>query len=65
MTESDYHRQYELYLRALDRWLKRLPGKPPAIGGVYYLFVRGMNGIDDTHGVFFSGSGSPTKRSRA
>ena len=65
MTESDYHHQYELYLQALDRWLKRLPGKPPAFGGVYYLFVRGMNGIDDAHGVFFSESGSPTNRSRA
>ena len=53
MTESNYHDQYKLYLRALDRWMRRALGRVPALGGVYYLFVRGMNGVDDATGVFF------------
>ena len=57
MAESDYHRQYRLYLHALARWLRRLHGprfEPlEALGGVYYLYVRGLNGSDDSAGVFF------------
>ena len=58
MEEADYHLQYRLYVRALDRWLRRIHGDPPGgvserIGGVFYLFVRGMNGRDDKTGVFF------------
>jgi ATP-dependent exoDNAse (exonuclease V) beta subunit len=62
MQECDYIRQYCLYLHALARWLKRVHG--PAFdftrdfGGVYYLFLRGMNGKDDTAGVFYR---HPTK----
>ena len=57
MRECDYVRQYRLYVQALARWLKRLRG--PAFdfdrdfGGVYYLFVRGLNGQDESNGVFF------------
>ncbi len=57
MDEADYHRQYRLYLHALYRWLTRAHG--PAfpflqhVGGVYYLFVRGLNGRDESSGVFF------------
>lgn len=57
MDASDYHRQYRLYLQALARWLRRTLG--PAfdpkrhLGGVYYLFVRGLNGRDEANGVFF------------
>jgi exodeoxyribonuclease V beta subunit len=59
MAESDYHLQYRLYVRALDRWLRRVHGESAGggvserIGGVFYLFVRGMNGRDDKTGVFF------------
>jgi exodeoxyribonuclease V beta subunit len=55
MDESDYHRQYRLYTVALQRWLeKRIAGFEFTrdFGGVFYLFVRGMNGHDQS-GVFF------------
>jgi ATP-dependent exoDNAse (exonuclease V) beta subunit len=56
MGESDYERQYRLYAVALCRWLEnRVPGFDfdKHFGGVYYLFVRGMNGQDESSGVFF------------
>ena len=57
MAESDYHRQYQLYLQALSRWLRRTQGErfnfARQFGGVYYLFVRGLNGRDEKTGVFF------------
>jgi exodeoxyribonuclease V beta subunit len=57
MKESDYHRQYQLYLHALSRWLGLSLGRKRSaiepLGGVYYLFVRGMTGRDETTGVFF------------
>jgi exodeoxyribonuclease V beta subunit len=59
MEEADYHLQYRLYVRALDRWLRRIHGErigggvSERIGGVFYLFLRGMNGRDDKTGVFF------------
>jgi exodeoxyribonuclease V beta subunit len=57
MAESDYHRQYQLYLQALSRWLRRSHGErfnfARQFGGVYYLFVRGLNGKDEKTGVFF------------
>jgi ATP-dependent exoDNAse (exonuclease V) beta subunit len=57
MQDSDYHRQYRLYVQALARWLKRMLGRAvdPArdFGGVYYLFLRGLNGRDESAGVFF------------
>ena len=56
MQESDYERQYRLYAVGLRRWLaKRLPAFDfdRHFGGVYYLFVRGMNGRDESAGVFF------------
>jgi hypothetical protein len=57
MADSDYHRQYRLYLHAARRWLERVHG--PAFPffkrfrGVYYVYVRGMNGRDETSGVYF------------
>jgi exodeoxyribonuclease V beta subunit len=57
MDDADYHRQYRIYLHALYRWLTRVHG--PAVpclerlGGVYYLFVRGLTGRDESAGVFF------------
>ena len=57
MADADYHRQYRLYLQAVSRWLRRVKGPTfrflDHCGGVYYLFVRGLNGRDDTTGVFF------------
>lgn len=57
MDEADYHRQYRLYLQALKRWFARVHGETRPFlhdfGGVYYLFVRGLNGRDETSGVFF------------
>lgn len=49
MNDSDYHRQYRLYLQAIRRWL----GSRGEFDGVYYLYVRGMNGRDESAGVFF------------
>ncbi len=63
MAESDYHRQYRLYLHAARRWLERMHGAKfsfeKKLGGVYYLYVRGMNGRDETTGVFFQ---QPTEK---
>jgi exodeoxyribonuclease V beta subunit len=57
MDDADYHRQYQLYLQALKRWLERMHGAGftfhESFAGVYYLFVRGMTGKDDCKGVFF------------
>jgi exodeoxyribonuclease V beta subunit len=47
MVEADYALQALLYLVALHRYLRwRLPGYQPEahLGGVLYLFVRGMSG---------------------
>jgi exodeoxyribonuclease V beta subunit len=58
MQACDYHLQYRLYLQALVRWLKRVHGKsfnfPRDFGGVYYLYLRGLNGLDDRTGVYFA-----------
>jgi exodeoxyribonuclease V beta subunit len=57
MTESDYHRQYRLYLQAVKRWLVRAHGPKfsfaEQFGGVYYLYVRGLNARDESAGVYF------------
>jgi exodeoxyribonuclease V beta subunit len=57
MRDNDYVRQYRLYLQALARWLRRLHGARfeflRDFGGVYYLFLRGLNGRDEAGGVFF------------
>jgi exodeoxyribonuclease V beta subunit len=57
MEDSDYARQYRLYLIALSRWLRHHLGKAfdlqRSFGGVYYLFLRGLNGRDEGTGVFF------------
>jgi exodeoxyribonuclease V beta subunit len=55
MEECDYVRQYRLYLQALSRWLGDRGGFDfrRDFGGVFYLFLRGMNGQDEGSGVFF------------
>jgi exodeoxyribonuclease V beta subunit len=55
MQRSHYPLQALLYLVALHRYLRwRLAPYDPArdLGGVLYLFVRGMLGEDDSTGVF-------------
>ncbi|WP_411992958.1 exodeoxyribonuclease V subunit beta [Agarivorans sp. DSG3-1] len=62
MIEHRYDFQYQLYSLALHRWLgQRLPNYDyqQHFGGVYYLFLRGMSGADDSpitdrQGVYFS-----------
>lgn len=54
MRHSYYDLQYHLYTAALSRLLKlRLPNYhyEKHFGGVFYLFVRGMNPNDPSHGV--------------
>ncbi|MBI3412071.1 MAG: UvrD-helicase domain-containing protein [Planctomycetes bacterium] len=57
MEMSGYHRQYRLYLEALKRWMTARHGPDfdfsAKFGGVYYLFVRGMTGQENSPGVFF------------
>jgi exodeoxyribonuclease V beta subunit len=57
MTDADYHRQYRLYVHAIRRWLHRITGSEFSygthFGGVYYLYVRGLNGRDESAGVYF------------
>lgn len=56
MSEHHYLLQYHLYLVALHRFLKARIADydyERHIGGVYYLFIRGMTpGADTGHGVF-------------
>ena len=56
MTDQDYHRQYRLYLQALERWLAARHGKSfnflEHFGGVFYLFLRGMTGAANSPGIF-------------
>ncbi len=56
MYQHHYHLQYLIYTLALHRYLKqRLPGYQyqQHIGGVYYLFLRGMSPEHEAKGVFF------------
>lgn len=51
-----YDLQYQLYTLALHRYLRhRLPNYQyqQHFGGVFYLFLRGMNPLNPGHGVFF------------
>ncbi|MGL5007155.1 MAG: exodeoxyribonuclease V subunit beta [Plesiomonas sp.] len=55
MIEHRYDLQYQLYTLALHRYLQlRLKDYDydRHIGGVYYLFLRGMNGYDPKYGVY-------------
>jgi exodeoxyribonuclease V beta subunit len=55
MIESGYVLQYYLYTLALDRYLAtRLPNYDYEryFGGVFYLYVRGMDGVSAERGVF-------------
>ncbi len=55
MEEHEYTLQYRIYALALATWLRScLPDFSPArhLGGVYYLYVRGLNDTDPAAGVF-------------
>jgi exodeoxyribonuclease V beta subunit len=63
MLDSDYLLQYNLYLVALNRFLEnRLKDYDyeANFGGVYYLYVRGINGLDDSSGIFYDRPGYET-----
>lgn len=56
MRHHRYDLQYLIYCVALRRYLEsRVPGfdYDAHFGGVYYLFLRGMNGTADGSGVYF------------
>lgn len=56
MIDHRYDLQYQLYSLALHRYLKqRMPDYDyeTHFGGVYYLFLRGINNTESSNGVFF------------
>ncbi|HYG73680.1 MAG TPA: UvrD-helicase domain-containing protein [Planctomycetota bacterium] len=56
MKDRRYDLQFRIYIQALRRWMHRArPGADLSklFGGVFYIFIRGMNGQDDTQGVYF------------
>ena len=56
MIEHDYPLQYLIYSLALHRYLRlRLPDYEPEkhLGGVYYLFIRGMKPEWGQAGIFY------------
>lgn len=56
MREANYILQLQLYAIAMCRWLRRtLPdfSFEKNFGGAYYLYLRGLDGQDPEHGVFF------------
>lgn len=57
MEHHQYDLQYWIYTVAVDQYLsRRIPNYDyeTHFGGVYYLFLRGMNGKSDGEGVFFT-----------
>lgn len=56
MIDHRYDLQYQLYSLALHRYLKqRLPNYryDEHFGGIYYLFLRGMDQVESTNGIFY------------
>lgn len=56
MIDHRYDLQYQLYSLALHRYLKqRLPDYDyeTYFGGVYYLFLRGIDNVNSQNGIFF------------
>ena len=57
MEHHQYDLQYWIYTVAVDQYLsRRIPNYDyeTHFGGVYYLFLRGMNGKSDGEGIFFT-----------
>jgi exodeoxyribonuclease V beta subunit len=66
MLEHNYFLQYHLYTLAVDLFLgKRLPGYDyqTHFGGVYYIFLRGIDPKDPTRGIFRDRPAAETVRS--
>ncbi|ADV33669.1 exodeoxyribonuclease V, beta subunit [Candidatus Blochmanniella vafra str. BVAF] len=56
MIKYRYELQYQLYTIAIHRFLKHKIvsyNYEKDFGGIYYLFIRGMNGISHKNGIFF------------
>ncbi|EPG7577609.1 exodeoxyribonuclease V subunit beta [Providencia rettgeri] len=56
MIDHRYDLQYQLYSLALHRYLKqRMPNYDyeTHFGGVYYLFLRGVDDVNASNGIFF------------
>jgi exodeoxyribonuclease V beta subunit len=56
MRRHNYHLQYALYGIAVERFLKRLNAgreRPQKLGGVFYVFLRGVEDGDGNEGIFF------------
>ena len=61
MFQHDYYLQYCLYCVALKRYIEtRFPNKDfyDSFGGVFYLFIRGINEHDDS-GIFYDRPSKP------
>jgi exodeoxyribonuclease V beta subunit len=55
MRHSGYHLQYYIYAVALKRWLEKTHENfnfNEKFGGVYYVFIRGVNEGDE-NGIYF------------
>jgi exodeoxyribonuclease V beta subunit len=56
MTQANYHLQYQIYSLAVLRWLKKRMGnefdQEKNFGGVFYFYIRGMNGKNN-NGIYF------------
>lgn len=55
MLQHNYYLQYHLYTLAADLFLeKRLPGYDyqTHFGGVFYIFLRGIDSKDSSRGIF-------------
>ena len=51
MEHGDYFKQAQIYVHALRKYLEMMESRPfeECFGGVFYLFVRGLN----NDGVYF------------
>ena len=52
VVEEKYRLQLEIYSIAIWRWLSQLPGNME-FGGVYYLFLRGIDPDKTQNGIYF------------
>lgn len=57
MKEHDYELQSKIYTEAFRRFIAIVDSRPfkECFGGIYYLFLRGLNPLDPQSGVFFQG----------
>jgi len=57
MKEHDYELQSKIYIEAFRRFLAIVDPRPfkECFGGIYYLFMRGINSSEPKNGVYFQG----------